>query len=163
MGQLTGIRPKYLGVPSCAYKIGSYTIEKNGTLVVPETMVEQEIIRTLISDDIIFGEVPAAETSIAATEEQETALAPAKAPIVYAEVSKREDSETVEALTTSLPMRKHTGGTLRNLIFLIHSRGPLLSKPPTISRYADVVCCDACGTVEALECANPAEKKPLTK
>ena len=28
-----GIKAKYLGVPSCAYQIGDYRIEKDGTLM----------------------------------------------------------------------------------------------------------------------------------
>jgi len=34
MGELTGIKPKYLRTPSMAYEIGNYRVEKDGTLTV---------------------------------------------------------------------------------------------------------------------------------
>ena len=30
--EVTGEKAKYLGVPSCAYQIGDYTVERDGTL-----------------------------------------------------------------------------------------------------------------------------------
>ncbi len=32
IGERTGAKPKYLGVPSCAYQIGEYNLSKDGTL-----------------------------------------------------------------------------------------------------------------------------------
>ena len=34
--ELTGEKAKYLGVPSCAYKIGDYEVSKDGTLSWPD-------------------------------------------------------------------------------------------------------------------------------
>ena len=36
-----GIKAKYLGVPSCAYQVGDYRIEKDGTLIFENENIEE--------------------------------------------------------------------------------------------------------------------------
>lgn len=36
LGELTGISPYYTKVPRCAYEIGDYTVERDGSLTVEE-------------------------------------------------------------------------------------------------------------------------------
>lgn len=86
LGELTGTAPHYTRMPRCAYEIGVYTVERDGSLTV--------------------GEEEAAG-------QEETAA--------------QEGMEPLD-LALSFPMGEHTGVSLRNLVNMVYSRGPLLSK-----------------------------------
>lgn len=59
---LTGLHSQYTFMPRCAYIVGRYTVEKEGTLVIEEN-AEPEIIRTLLDEGIIRDEdAPQTET-----------------------------------------------------------------------------------------------------
>lgn len=66
--ELTGLHSRYTFMPRCAYIVGNYTVEKEGTLVI-EDNAAPEIIRTLLDEGIIREE--GAETP--ETSEPETA------------------------------------------------------------------------------------------
>lgn len=53
--ELTGLHSRYTFMPRCAYIVGKFTVEKEGTLVIEEN-AEQEIIRTLLDEGIIRDE-----------------------------------------------------------------------------------------------------------
>lgn len=53
--ELTGLHSRYTFMPRCAYIVGSYTVEKEGTLVI-EDNTAPEIIRTLLDEGIIREE-----------------------------------------------------------------------------------------------------------
>lgn len=53
--ELTGLHSRYTFMPRCAYIVGSYTVEKEGTLVI-EDNAAPEIIRTLLDEGIIREE-----------------------------------------------------------------------------------------------------------
>lgn len=91
IGELTGDSPKYMGVPSCAYRIGQYTVGKDGMLTVREEDADAGQIRTLIGEGLIEG-------------------------------------DTDSPLEISLPLEKHSGISLRNLVNLIYSRASLINK-----------------------------------
>ena len=55
LAEITGIRPRYTFMPRCAYIIGDYAVEKDGTLIVSEEAVEEEIIQTLRQENLIQG------------------------------------------------------------------------------------------------------------
>lgn len=38
ISEITGNKSKYLGVPTCAYQVGNYTIDKNGVLTGPDNL-----------------------------------------------------------------------------------------------------------------------------
>ena len=68
---LTGLHSQYTFMPRCAYIVGKYTVEKEGTLVIEEN-AEQEIIQTLLDEGIIRDEnAPQTETACVAALEQE--------------------------------------------------------------------------------------------
>ena len=50
--ELTGIRSVYTRMPECAFVVGSYKVEKNGTLVV-EDDADQRVINTLLEEGLI--------------------------------------------------------------------------------------------------------------
>ena len=66
--ELTGLHSRYTFMPRCAYIVGSYTVEKEGTLVI-EDNAAPEIIRTLLDEGIIREE----GAEIPETSEPETA------------------------------------------------------------------------------------------
>ncbi|MCM1329612.1 MAG: virulence protein [Ruminococcus sp.] len=47
IGRITGVSPKYLGMPTAAYQIGCLTVDKNGTLEIPENSDGKEIEKLL--------------------------------------------------------------------------------------------------------------------
>ena len=129
IGELTGLQPRYTFMPRCAYEIGVYTVERRGDLVVVEEAdLDETIIQTLLSEGLILEgireedrmeTVIEAATAEAAVEEQE---AEATEPVPA------EENTEADTLTVSLPMARHTADSLRRLVNLIYSRGPLLSK-----------------------------------
>jgi hypothetical protein len=95
---------------------------------VEETDLDETIIQTLLSEGLILEgireedrmeTVIEAATAEAAVEEQE---AEATEPVPA------EENTEADTLTVSLPMARHTADSLRRLVNLIYSRGPLLSK-----------------------------------
>jgi hypothetical protein len=115
LGELTGIKPHYNGMPDCTYTVGAYTIGKDGSLMVEDTDMDQNIINTLVEEDLIEGtELPAAET---------------KEPEEAAEEETEESTETFPIeLNIELPLEGHTGISIRNLVSEIYSRAGLLAK-----------------------------------
>ena len=69
---LTGLHSQYTFMPRCAYIVGKYTVEKEGTLVIEEN-AEPEIIQTLLDEGIIRDEdAPQTETVCEDVPEPET-------------------------------------------------------------------------------------------
>lgn len=70
--ELTGLHSRYTFMPRCAYIVGSYTVEKEGTLVI-EDNAAPEIIRTLLDEGIIREEgAETSETETACEESSES-------------------------------------------------------------------------------------------
>lgn len=110
-----GIKAKYLGVPSCAYQVGDYRIEKDGTLILENENIEE-------SSKIIDACVMA--TGITPSEwEKNTELEEA------AEIAESAESESI-GLTVSLPLDKVMVG---NLTRLLEVKGQLIKKALGIS------------------------------
>ena len=110
-----GIKAKYLGVPSCAYQVGDYRIEKDGTLIFENENIEE-------SSKIIDACVMA--TGITPSEwEKNTELEEA------AEIAESAESESI-GLTVSLPLDKVMVG---NLTRLLEVKGQLIKKALGIS------------------------------
>lgn len=110
-----GIKAKYLGVPSCAYQVGDYRIEKDGTLIFENENIEE-------SSKIIDACVMA--TGITPFElEQNIELEET------AEIAEPAESESI-GLTVSLPLDKVMVG---NLTRLLEVKGQLIKKALGIS------------------------------
>jgi len=125
VGELAGVRPKYMGVPSCAYQIGTYTVEKDGTLSVEEEDTDMAVINTLISEGMIEGtsaDIMQGSTEMEDHEEQE---------------DQPEQGDSPTLLNVSFPMSQHTGVSLCNLLNLIYSRGHLISKATGADFHVD--------------------------
>ncbi|NCD10311.1 MAG: virulence protein [Negativicutes bacterium] len=105
LSTLTGIKAKYLGMPSMAYEVGDFIIDKNGNLELSDKANRTEIERVarhLASEGFI------AEEEISATEGRQTA-----------------DSEEF-GLTVSMPRSNFSEGALENLQALVEAKGELI-------------------------------------
>ena len=110
-----GIKAKYLGVPSCAYQVGDYRIEKDGTLIFENKNIEE-------SSKIIDACVMA--TGITPSEWEKNTE-----PEEAAEIAEPTESEST-GLTVSLPLDKVMVG---NLTRLLEVKGQLIKKALGIS------------------------------
>ena len=106
-----GIESKYLGVPSCAYSIGAYTVNKDGSL-----SWEEDDERTAGLLEAIKAEGFSAEEDDEETEEE-----------VLVEEEMEEEAE-VNRLCISFPKSMYEKHTLENLKNLVESKGALMKK-----------------------------------
>ena len=105
LSNLIGVKAMYLGMPSMAYEVGDFIIDKNGTLEFCDKANRTEIERVaghLASEGFI------AEEEISATEGRQTA-----------------DSEEF-GLTVSMPRSNFSEGALENLQALVEAKGELI-------------------------------------
>lgn len=103
-----GIKAKYLRVPSCAYQVGDYRIEKDGTLVFEKSDVE-ESSRVIDACVMATGITPSEWEQNVEPEEKVT------------ENGKSEDI----GLTVAIPLDKVAVG---NLTKLLDAKGSLIKK-----------------------------------
>ena len=104
LGELLGIKPKYLFTPSYAFEIGKYTVTKEGALEVEDP--DDKILNTLCEE----GLIEKVDTS-----DQEPSQEP------------ESEVENYE-VCIALPYKNHTGATLRNLVNLLYQRSGLINK-----------------------------------
>lgn len=123
LAELIGEQAVYTRVPRCAYIVGPYAIERDGTVTTSES-VDLAPLRTLAQEGLLEGWKKPAE---------ETAETTAEA-VTEAQDEPTEDAAP-DALTISLPLSGHTANSLRNLVTMIYSRGRLISKA-TGGRFA---------------------------
>ena len=197
LSELTGLDSRYTFVPRCAYEVGPFIVEKDGSLTVEEG-ADESILGTLISESMIGACIeethPVSPTQAGAETSQtlqpdlgteewgedafEEAQVPADAyegqevcqpdTVTFAEqAAQAENRGVMETDTTdtdpvpdteyeqeaeeeseaslgireaeepmgfpmdariSFPLSRHTAASLINLICMIHTRGPLISK-----------------------------------
>ena len=149
LGELTGEKPRYTYMPRCAYECGPYTVEKNGDLVA-EDGADDSILQTLLDEGLLTGSFEAEEAGTADTEpaegtseetmqenmedgaeesaEESSEPAETDEAVSTETTEPAEDADTPDSLTISMPMARHSVDSLRRLINLIYSRGPLLTK-----------------------------------
>lgn len=105
LSKITAVKAKYLGMPSMAYEVGDFIIDKNGTLEQGGKADSEEIESVaghLASEGFI------AEEEISATEGRQTAA-----------------SEEF-GLTVSMPRSNFSEGALENLQALVEAKGKLI-------------------------------------
>ena len=105
LSNLMGVKAKYLGMPSMAYEVSDFIIDKNGNLELSDKANRTEVERVaghLASEGFI------AEEEISATEGRQTA-----------------DSEEF-GLTVSMPRSNFSEGALENLQALVEAKGELI-------------------------------------
>ena len=105
-----GIESKYLGVPSCAYRIGAYTVNKDGSLSWDE------------DDERKAGLLEAIKAEgFTTTEDEETEEE------VLVEEENEEEAE-VNRLCISFPKSMYDERTMENLKNLVEGKGTLMKK-----------------------------------
>ena len=105
LGQELALEVKYLGVPSCAYQVGNYTINKDGTID-----GDLEAIRDfLINHGIIHNEPITSSTDTGMTESTPLSLC------------------DVDSIELSIPANDLTPQQLINLIYILYARQRLLA------------------------------------
>ena len=112
LGELTGEKPRYTGVPKCAYETSEFTVLKNGTLECSDGASEA-VINTLLTEEFIRGR----ENSFEEENAQEMAVMTAESTV-----------QEGEGVTVSVPTENHDVNSLRNLINLVYTRASLLNK-----------------------------------
>ena len=105
LSKLTGVKAKYLGMPSMAYEVGDFIIDKNGTLELTGK-AEGEEIESVAEHLLSEGFTPMEETK--ATEGAQTA-----------------DSGTF-GLCISMPRNSFTDTALENVKAIIQAKGELI-------------------------------------
>ena len=130
--ELTGLESRYTFVPRCAYVIGSFTVEKDGSLTV-EDGADEQVLDTLIEEAMVGSEIrlePAGceETEEALNEQADGTEEGTEDMQEKQESTEREPEDSSFAASISFTLSRHTPSSLINLICMIHSRGPLLSK-----------------------------------
>ena len=102
LSNLTGFKAKYLGMPSMAYEVGGFIIDKNGNLELIDKVNSEEFERVA---GYLAGEGFIAEEETSATEGKQTA-----------------DSEEF-GLIVSMPRSNFSEGALENLQALVEAKG----------------------------------------
>lgn len=105
IGEILGIKPKYLGMPSAAYEVGNFTVDKNGTVASDD---DGENIETLLANLAQRGFVAEESTNPPTTEEPQ-------------------HSEDV-GLTVAMPRECFTDTAIENLEKLVTSKAGLIKK-----------------------------------
>ena len=130
LAEITGERAVYTKMPRCAYLIGPFAIERDGSVTAFES-ADLAPLRTLAQEGLLEGwEEPVEES----TEEAQEATTEAEDTAGQAETSEPQETTTEaqedepDRLTISLPLTGHTENSLRNLVTMVYSRGSLISK-----------------------------------
>ena len=121
IARIDGSKKEYLGVPSCAYRVGDFHISKDGVGSADEGKLT-DILETLM----VAGFEPAGQTKEEGKDEPQEA---------HSEAEKNEPTEKPmpsqnkgEALTIEIPLAGFDENALANLDNLIKSKGWLIKK-----------------------------------
>lgn len=125
IARIDGSKKEYLGVPSCAYRVGDFHISKDGVVSADEEKL-MDILETLM----VAGFEPARQTKEEGKDEPQEAHSEAEKE----EPSDEPTEESIpsqnegEALTIEIPLAGFDENALANLDNLIKSKGWLIKK-----------------------------------
>ena len=113
IGEITEAKPKYLGVPSCAYQVGDYKVGKNGEITFNEQVTADnlELLVERLAEQGFEAEI--------------TKPAQVEKPIEEGEESAPPEDE-IGGLVIELPRESFTDTNLENLKKLIESKDSLI-------------------------------------
>ena len=154
VGQVVGITPVYMKMPTCAYAISNILINRSGELMWDER-TDDDTIRKVMEALASAGYT--AEEAAATEEAQPEAEAETEEQQEATEGGAAADQEPVE-LTVSVPAARHTGNSLRNLVNLIYTRAGLINKALGTGFTAEQGLVDALGENEGLRTAEDFRK-----
>ena len=145
IAELTGAEAVYLGVPSCGYQIDFFTLSKDAVLSFSDRS-DSEIVEMVLD-----GLADAGYNSETITPPEGTDEADAEDDAPEESDTESEDKQNSGFplnASISFPLADHTVQSLTNLICMIHSRGPLLSKATGGNFSADKSLADEIGKHE---------------
>ena len=126
--ELTGEKVLYTKMPRCAFLIGPFTVERDGRLVVGEGA--DDVLDTLLAEGLVVA-------STEATGSPDSPDLPTS-PTPSADDTARDvddkaahvayTASLVEVPPPSFPLNTHTAYSIRNLLCMIYTQGPLMSK-----------------------------------
>ena len=116
LAEITSETSRYTRMPRCAYQVGPYFVEKDGTVTVPEG-VDLQPLRTLAEEGLV--EPFEAEAVPQAQEADTAATAPDSAA---------REAEDADGLTVSLPMDGFSESSIVNLKKLVEAKAGLIRK-----------------------------------
>ena len=103
MEELTGIHPYYTKAPLYSYDIGSYTIDRNGNLLVEPENADAELLTTLLNEGLIRGgesiestDDQPEDTELTADMDEEPVTEDTEAETEVLDEQESEDADTAE-------------------------------------------------------------------
>lgn len=145
IAELTGAEAVYLGVPSCGYQIDFFTLSKDAVLSFSDRS-DSEIVEMVLDG---LADAGYNSETITPPEGTDEADAEENAPEESdAESEDEANSGFPQNASISFPISDHTVQSLTNLICMIHSRGPLISKATGGNFSADKSLADEIGKHE---------------
>ena len=158
VGQVVGITPVYMKMPTCSYAISNILINRSGELLWDERTDDDTIRKVMEAlESAGYTAEEEADTEEAAAETEEQQEASEEAATEATEGQTVADPEPVE-LTVSVPATRHTGNSLRNLVNLIYTRAGLINKALGTGFAAEQGLVDALGENEGLRTAEDFRK-----
>ena len=145
ISELTGADVRYAGVPSCAYEIDFFTLSKDAVLSFSDRS-DTEIVEMVLDG---LADAGYNSETITPPEGTDEADAEENAPEESNEESEDEANSGFPLnASISFSLADHTVQSLTNLICMIHSRGPLISKATGGNFSADKSLADEIGKHE---------------
>lgn len=154
IGQAVGMEPVYMKMPTCAYAISNIIVNRIGEVIWDERTEEatmEKVFEALAKAGYTAQDEEEAVVEVAPEVETENE------PVSEIEPAPLPEVETVE-LTVSVPMTRHTGNSLRNLVNLIYTRAGLINKALGTSFAAEQGLIDALVENEGLRTAEDFRK-----
>ena len=133
LAEITGERAVYTKMPRCAYLIGPFAIEQDGSVTVFES-ADLAPLRTLAQEGLLEGwaepvEETTEEAQKSTTEAEDSAERAVTTELHETATEAQESAQNgSDRLIISLPLTEHTENSLRNLVTMVYSRGSLISK-----------------------------------
>ena len=121
-----GTTAKYLGMPTCAYQVGEYTVNKDGSI----SGDDLEVIRPLLIEHGYIEATPAAEPDPIPEQLQEPeqpAAGDSGDTLVLDPVALKQATDYITRIDLTIPAPNMTPNNLRNLFFTVYSKQTLLN------------------------------------
>lgn len=132
ISEITGVKPKYLGMPSTAYEIDYFTVDRDGNLNFDD-MADSEDVENLIERLNNMGFIAEEQNTEQPESNAETAETENQAEEEAEELSDKTDKAETKAitnLTVSLPIENVS---IENLKKLLEAKGILIKKALGVS------------------------------
>ena len=115
IGEAIGVKPIYLGAPSFAYRIGGFTIARDGSVEFDRSVTDEAVNKALSALTEAENE-PIEEQSVAEPESASEAA------------ERAESADEPSLVEVAMPIDGHTSRSLGNLINLVYTRAGLINK-----------------------------------